>query len=121
MRSVSKSQGLILNRALHLNSRSFGSATTVIWVQMKSWTWWRWRIQHFRQLGQADKTKATLRGNFMKDARLEIVKPSLLTKAVEVIKNLAAALRRYQRRPLRIPVKQADYRRDNAKFRTHAI
>ncbi len=30
----------------------------------------------------------TLLGNFMKDARLEIVKPSLLTKAVEVIKNL---------------------------------
>ncbi|HCJ6375162.1 N-6 DNA methylase [Citrobacter murliniae] len=45
-------------------------------------------FQHFRQLGQADKTKATLLGNFMKDARLEIVKPSLLTKAVEVIKNL---------------------------------
>ena len=45
-------------------------------------------FQHFRQLGQADKTKATLLDNFMKDARLEIVKPSLLTKAVEVIKNL---------------------------------
>ncbi|EIV6807781.1 TPA: N-6 DNA methylase, partial [Klebsiella pneumoniae] len=45
-------------------------------------------FQHFRQLGQADASKVTLLGNFMKDARLEIVKPSLLTKAVEVIKNL---------------------------------
>ncbi|MGK7582426.1 hypothetical protein ACSRCI_23125, partial [Salmonella enterica] len=45
-------------------------------------------FQHFRQLGQAEDTKVTLLGNFMKDARLEIVKPSLLTKAVEVIKNL---------------------------------
>ncbi|HCR3333043.1 TPA: N-6 DNA methylase [Morganella morganii] len=38
-------------------------------------------FQHFRQLGQAEDTKVTLLGNFMKDARLEIVKPSLLTTA----------------------------------------
>lgn len=44
-------------------------------------------FQHFRQLGQADGMKVTLLGNFMKDARLEIIKPSLLTKAVEVIKT----------------------------------
>ena len=30
-------------------------------------------FQHFRQLGQADASKVTLLGNFMKDARLEIV------------------------------------------------
>lgn len=41
-------------------------------------------FQHFRTLGSSD----SLLGNFMKDARLEIVKPSLLTKAVEMIKNL---------------------------------
>lgn len=41
-------------------------------------------FQHFRTLGNSD----SLLGNFMKDARLEIVKPSLLTKAVEMIKNL---------------------------------
>ncbi|ACT13903.1 MULTISPECIES: type I restriction-modification system subunit M [Pectobacterium] len=45
-------------------------------------------FQHFRQLGQSGASKVTLLGNFMKDARLEIVKPSLLTKAVEVIKSL---------------------------------
>ena len=48
-------------------------------------------FQHFSQLGQADKTKVILLGNFMKDARLEIVKPPLLIKAVEVIKNLPQA------------------------------
>jgi type I restriction enzyme M protein len=48
-------------------------------------------FQLFSQLGQADKTKVILQGNFMKDARLEIVKPQFLTKAVEVIKNLPQA------------------------------
>ncbi len=39
---------------------------------------------HFRKLSD----EGTLLGNFMKDARLEIVKPNLLVKAVEMIKLL---------------------------------
>ena len=39
---------------------------------------------HFRSLSD----EGTLLGEFMKDARLEIVKPNLLVKAVEMIKNL---------------------------------
>ena len=68
-------------------------------------------FQHFRQLGQAEDTKVTLLGNFMKDARLEIVKPSLLTKAVEVIKTC----RWIVATPKAISTntfKQADHRRD---------
>ena len=41
-------------------------------------------FRHFRTLSE----KGSLLGNFMKDARLEIVKPSLLVKAVEMIKQL---------------------------------
>lgn len=42
-------------------------------------------FQHFRDLGN---NSDSLLGNFMKDARLEIIKPSLLTKAVDMIKTL---------------------------------
>ena len=84
-----KSRVLILNRVLHQNSRSSVSVTIAILGSDEMMEVVRDGVfQHFRQLGQADASKVTLLGNFMKDARLEIVKPSLLTKAVEVIKNL---------------------------------
>ncbi|WP_062264376.1 type I restriction-modification system subunit M [Endozoicomonas arenosclerae] len=41
-------------------------------------------FRHFRSLSD----EGSLLGEFMKDARLEIVKPNLLVKAVEMIKNL---------------------------------
>ncbi len=43
---------------------------------------------HFRNLSQEKGDEDTLLGEFMKDARLEIVKPNLLVKAVEMIKGL---------------------------------
>ena len=43
---------------------------------------------HFRSLTKEKGDEGTLLGEFMKDARLEIVKPNLLVKAVEMIKSL---------------------------------
>ena len=43
---------------------------------------------HFRKLAKERSDSGSLLGTFMKDARLEIVKPSLLVKAVEMIKEL---------------------------------
>ncbi|WP_448216223.1 type I restriction-modification system subunit M [Endozoicomonas sp. 2B-B] len=45
-------------------------------------------FQHFRSLSTEKGDEGSLLGEFMKDARLEIVKPNLLVKAVEMIKNL---------------------------------
>ena len=43
---------------------------------------------HFRSLSEEKGDEGTLLGEFMKDARLEIVKPNLLVKAVEMIRQL---------------------------------
>lgn len=45
-------------------------------------------FRHFRSLSHNNGETGSLLGSFMKDARLEIVKPSLLVKAVEMIKQL---------------------------------
>ncbi len=65
-------------------------------------------FDHFRKLSDENSTFA----EYMKDAQLMIVKPSLLVSAVNMIDALPLDRGRHEGRPLRVPAQQADHGRD---------